>query len=137
MRNQLQSGYIPCQMKGHKDFAHYFQCVNTIKLIRIFFIGLHVFVGTHNNSLSIVTPTQLGHYIHSKLRNITPMATRVHMILQSFVVLIWMHDAIELVQHVVLWNLKSFSSHLHWCHPLHLAFLDDVSYACTNIQQVA
>jgi hypothetical protein len=24
-----------------------------------------------------------------------------------------------------------------WCGPLFLAFLDDVAYACTNIQQVA
>ena len=24
-----------------------------------------------------------------------------------------------------------------WCGPLHLAFPDDVAYACTNIQQVA
>ena len=24
-----------------------------------------------------------------------------------------------------------------WCGPLHLAFLGDVAYACTNIQQVA
>jgi hypothetical protein len=24
-----------------------------------------------------------------------------------------------------------------WCGPLHLAFSDDVAYACTNIQQVA
>ena len=44
-------------MKGHKDFAHHFQCVNTVELIMIFFIGLHVFVGPHNNSLSIGKPT--------------------------------------------------------------------------------
>ena len=24
-----------------------------------------------------------------------------------------------------------------WCGPLHLAFPDDVTYACNNIQQVA
>ena len=24
-----------------------------------------------------------------------------------------------------------------WCGPLHLAFPDNVAYACTNIQQVA
>ena len=40
------------------------------------------------------------------------MTTKVHVILQSFVVSTWMHDTIELVQHVTLWNLNSFSSHL-------------------------
>ena len=43
----------------------------------------------------------------------------------------------ELVQHVTLWNLNSFSSRLCWCGPLHLAFLGEVADACTNIQQVA
>ena len=33
----------------------------------------------------------------SKLRIITPMASKVHVILQSFVVLTWMRDTIELV----------------------------------------
>ena len=32
--------------------------------------------------------------IHSKLGTITLVATKVHMILQSFVVLTWMHDTI-------------------------------------------
>ena len=32
--------------------------------------------------------------------------------------------------------MNSFSSHLRWCGPLHLAFLDDVAYTCTNIIQV-
>ena len=40
----------------------------------------------------------------TSLYNITPLATKVHMILQSFVVLTWMCDTIELVQHVTLWN---------------------------------
>ena len=35
--------------------------------------------------------------LHLKLRNITPLATKVHMILQSFVTLTWMCDATELV----------------------------------------
>jgi hypothetical protein len=35
--------------------------------------------------------------VHSKLRSITPVATKVHMILRSFVVLAWMHETIELV----------------------------------------
>ena len=33
--------------------------------------------------------------------------------------------------------LTSFSSHLRWCGPLHLAFPGDMAYECTNIQQVA
>jgi hypothetical protein len=35
--------------------------------------------------------------VHSKLRSITPVATKVHMILQSFVVLTRTRDTIELV----------------------------------------
>ena len=35
--------------------------------------------------------------LHSKLCSITSMATKVHVILRSFVVLTWMRDAIELV----------------------------------------
>ena len=35
--------------------------------------------------------------VHAKLRSITPVATNVHMILQSFVVLTWMRGTIELV----------------------------------------
>ena len=35
--------------------------------------------------------------VHSKLCSITPVATEVHMILRSFVVLSWMCDTIELV----------------------------------------
>ena len=49
-----------------------------------------------------------------------------------------MRENIEVVYHVTSWNLHSLSSHLRrWCGPLHLAFLADVAYACTNIQQVA
>ena len=33
------------------------------------------------------------------------MATKVHVILRSFVVLTWMHDTSELVLHVTLWNM--------------------------------
>ena len=77
------------------------------------------------------------HVLQSKLHSITPVATKVHVILQSFVVFTWMRDTVELVQHVTLWNLNAFSSHLHWCGPLHLPFPGDVAYACTNIQQVA
>ena len=36
-------------------------------------------------------------YVHSKLRSITSVATKVHVILRSFVVLTWMSDTIELV----------------------------------------
>ena len=35
--------------------------------------------------------------VHSKLRSITPMATNIHVISQSFVALTHMHDTIELV----------------------------------------
>ena len=35
--------------------------------------------------------------VHSKLHSIKPMATKVHVILRSFVATTWMHDAIELV----------------------------------------
>ena len=35
--------------------------------------------------------------IHFKLHIITPVATKVHVILRSFVVLTWMRDTIELV----------------------------------------
>ena len=35
--------------------------------------------------------------VHFKLHSITPMATKVHVILWSFVVVTWMHDIIELV----------------------------------------
>ena len=56
--------------------------------------------------------------VHSKLHSITPVATKLHVMLQSHVVLIWMRDNIELVQHMTLWNLNSFSSHLRWCGPI-------------------
>ena len=50
------------------------------------------------------------------------MATKVHVILHRFVVLTWMHDTIELVQHLTLWNLSSFSLSppLVWSTPLSL-----------------
>ena len=38
-----------------------------------------------------------GGAVHSKLRSITPVAIKVHVILRSFVVLTWVHDTIELV----------------------------------------
>ena len=44
-----------------------------------------------------VSVLQVRYIIHSKLRSITPVATKVHVILRSFVVLTWMHDTIELV----------------------------------------
>jgi hypothetical protein len=43
-------------------------------------------------------------WVHSKLCSIIPMATKMHIILWSFVVLTWMRDTIELVWHVTLWN---------------------------------
>ena len=35
--------------------------------------------------------------LHFKLHSITPVATKVHVILQIFVALTWMHDTMELV----------------------------------------
>ena len=55
---------------------------------------------------------------------------------KSSLQLTWMHDIVELVWHVTLWNLNSLSSHLCWCGPLHF-FPDNVAHACTNIWQVA
>ena len=46
----------------------------------------------------------VGRHIHSKLHSITHVATNVHVLLLSFVVLTWMHDTIELMQHVTLRN---------------------------------
>ena len=52
--------------------------------------------------------------VHSKLRSITPLATKVQVILCSFAVVTCMSDTIELVWHVTLiWILNSFSSHLY------------------------
>ena len=39
----------------------------------------------------------IGFTLHFRLRSITPVATKVHTILQSFVVLTWMCVTIELV----------------------------------------
>ena len=41
-----------------------------------------------------INPTK---YIHSKLHSMTPVATKVHMILRSFVVLTWMRNTSELM----------------------------------------
>ena len=41
--------------------------------------------------------TNQGSLLHSKLYSITPVATKVHVILRSFVVLTRMRDTIELV----------------------------------------
>jgi hypothetical protein len=46
----------------------------------------------------------LTYLIHSKLCNITLVATKVHMILRNAVVLTWMCDKRELVWDVSLWN---------------------------------
>ena len=46
-------------------------------------------VWVHTNHLSL--------YQHSKLRSITRVATKVHVILQNFVVITWMRDIVELV----------------------------------------
>ena len=61
------------------------------------------------------------HEVHSKLHSITPVVIKVHVTLQSFVVLTWMCDTIELVWHVTLCNLTLLSPPVG-CGPLHLAF---------------
>ena len=43
------------------------------------------------------TQAEASRLPHSKLRSITPVATKVHVILRSFVVLTWMRDISELV----------------------------------------
>ena len=48
-----------------------------------------------------------------------------------------MHDIIELVEHVMLWKNPKCNILMVCCGPLHLAFLGNVAYTCTNIQQVA
>ena len=55
-------------------------------------------MATRSLHLCIYLPTTImsGH-INSKLRSITHVATKVHVILRSFVVLTWMRDTIELV----------------------------------------
>jgi hypothetical protein len=83
--------------------------------------------------------------LHSQLRSITTVATKVHVTLRSFLVLTWMCDAMELVWHVTLGitqrrcegNLNSFSYRLRLCGSLHPAFLGDVANTRPNIQQVA
>ena len=52
--------------------------------------------------------------IHSKLCSITPVATKVHVILWSFLVLTWMRDTSELVWHVTLWNNKKKDVRTIW-----------------------
>ena len=44
-----------------------------------------------------ICPWQRALAVYSKLRIITLMATKVHMILRSFVAVTWMRDTIELV----------------------------------------
>jgi hypothetical protein len=77
------------------------------------------------------------HVVHSKLCSITPVATKVQVMLWSFIVLTQMHESIESVYHVTLWNNTKCNILMVWCGPLHLTFPNDVAYACTNIQQVA
>ena len=60
--------------------------------------------------------------VHFKLCSITPVATAVHVILRSFIVLTWMCDTMELVQLVTLKNNTKCNFLMVWCGPLHLAF---------------
>jgi hypothetical protein len=47
---------------------------------------------------------ELHNHLHSELCSITPVAAKVHVILQIFGVLTWMRDTIELVEHMTPWN---------------------------------
>jgi hypothetical protein len=49
------------------------------------------------NFKELISIIAYKHIVHSKLRIITLVATKLHMILRSFVVLTWMHYSIELV----------------------------------------
>ena len=70
-----------------------------------------------------VHPTQ----IHPKLRSITPVATKVHVILRSYEFCSVNMDAWYCRISVACdtMEFEFFSSHIHWCGPLHLAFLGD------------
>ena len=47
------------------------------------------------------------------------MATKVHMMLRSFVVLTWMRDTVELLKHVTLWNNIEWIVLMVWCGVVH------------------
>ena len=54
---------------------------------------------TNSSTTNIITQ------IHSKVHSITTLVvTKVHMVLWSYIVLTWMCDNRELVQHMTLWN---------------------------------
>ena len=72
--------YLPCP---HKKFT----------LLKY---GMSIEIGDHQtNKQTNKTPNDI--HIHYKLLSITPMATKVHVILHSFVVLTWMRDTTKLV----------------------------------------
>jgi hypothetical protein len=50
-----------------------------------------------SNMFIIVPKNTSEGWVHSKLCSITHVATKLHMVLRSFVVLAWMCDTIELV----------------------------------------
>ena len=56
-----------------------------------------------------------GNHVDSNLRSITPVVTKVHVMLWSFVVLTWMRDTMEFVYHVTLWN---DTQEITTCNPL-------------------
>ena len=63
-------------------------------------VSYHVFKGKPTDPMvgvaKLQCPTMVIH-IHSKLRSITYVATKAHVMLRSFVVLTWTRDTIELV----------------------------------------
>ena len=61
---------------------------------------MQVWVGSLRVKTNMTAPNEASlhvviHKLHSKLRSITPVAAKVHVILISFVVLTWTHDTIE------------------------------------------
>ena len=80
------SGWTSPQQKGMPHLFSWgvrFDPYSTLRAFEIMILTLHA--------------PDYCRLIHSKLRSITSVAIKVHVILQSFVVLTWMRDTIELV----------------------------------------
>ena len=58
------------------------------------FVNSHMFVKS-TWKLHVFLSRAVHAKLHSKLRSITPVATKVHVMVWGFVVLTWMHDTIK------------------------------------------